>query len=203
MKGPLVGSAIIHPMNSRLLSLAAALLCFATAEVATAQAPAAGGAQANGWLAYRNDSVIQVLVQASVVQNNQERRGPLHQINPREAAADQVFGVGPKIISISDSKGRLLYRDTINFTGKDQFFSIRVDVSAKDKSLKATLVPVSDPRTVPGMTTGFNPGTGARPPVGLMPTNPLPSLPTTPTFVPSVPVAVPNTAKPVMPAPPK
>jgi hypothetical protein len=170
-------------MNSRLLILVAAALWLATAGMARAQQLMAAP-QVAGWMAYRNDSLVQVLVQASSMgPNNQERRGPPHLINPREAAADQVFGAGPKTITVYDAKGsRVLGRVSVNFVGKDLFFSVGVEFDKNKQPIKATLTPVPDPRTnpggFPGMAGGM-PGVGmpaVRPP-GTMPLNPVPGVP--------------------------
>lgn len=140
-------------MNSRLPIIAAVALWFATVGSGTAQV----GGQVAGWLAYRNDSKFTIVVQASYVVNNQERRGPPHLMNPRDAASDQVFGAGPKIITVSDPKtGRQLGRLVVPFVGKDLFFLIQVDGGANNVPVRATVIPVADPRTVPGGFPGIS-----------------------------------------------
>lgn len=135
---------------------------FAPAQIVVVPGQAAGGLGqvASGWLAYRNDTTLPIVLQGStVLPNGTERRGTPHQINPREAAWDQVIGAGPKILTIYDAKGRVLSRDTVQFVGKDLFFSIQLDIAVKgaDKIVKTRLVPVPDPRLngpVPGLQGG-------------------------------------------------
>jgi hypothetical protein len=83
-------------------------------------------------------------------------------MNAREAAWDQVSGIGPKTITIYDYKNRQIGKETVNFAGKDLFFSIQVDVAGKgmDKTFKARLVPLPDPRQTPGFVPGAMPGPG-------------------------------------------
>jgi hypothetical protein len=134
-------------MNSRLPILVAIALWLATVGGGSAQV----GGQVAGWMAYRNDSKFTVAVQASYTVNNQERRGPPHLMNPRDAASDQVFGLGQKTISVYDPKtARQLGRLVVPFVGKDLFFLIQVDAGPNNQPLRATIVPVADPRTVPG-----------------------------------------------------
>jgi hypothetical protein len=130
------------------------------------------GAANAGWLAFRNDSPILVIVQtASPGPNGQPRRNAAHQLNPREAAWDQVTGQGPKTVTVYDAKGRELCRETVNFAGKDLFFSVQVELNAKDKTLKAKLIPVPDPRGGPAVNPGLMPGNPGITPIrpGLMP----------------------------------
>jgi hypothetical protein len=132
---------------------AAALVWFLLAGSGTAQIAMPAAPPKVGWLVYRNDSPISVLVQASIMgPNNQERRGAPHQMNPREAAWDQVSTPGPKTITIYDSNGKVIFRDSINYVGKDLFFSIQAEVTVKgkEKIVKGKLVPLADPR-------GFSP----------------------------------------------
>jgi hypothetical protein len=72
-------------------------------------------------------------------------------MNPRDAASDQVFGVGQKTITVYDPKtGRELGRLLVPFVGKDLFFLVQVDAGANNTPGRATVVPIADPRTVPG-----------------------------------------------------
>lgn len=144
-----------------LVFSAAAAFGLLTAETGSAQHQLAPPPKV-GWLAYRNDSPVAIVVQASAAgPNNQERRLPPHPMNPREAAWDQVSGTGYKTITVFDVKGQVLVRDSVNFTGKDLFFSVQADVTikGKDKVIKAKLVPLPDPRNVPvGGNPNFAPG---------------------------------------------
>jgi hypothetical protein len=140
-------------MYSRLAIFAALTLWFATAVSGSAQV----GGQAAGWMAYRNDSKFTIAVVASQVVNNQERRGPAHLMNPKDAASDQVFGIGQKAITVYDPKtGRQLGRQVIPFVGKDLYFLIQVEAGPNGTPGRATIVPVADPRTVPGGFPGVS-----------------------------------------------
>jgi hypothetical protein len=153
-----------------------------------------------GWMAYRNDTPIAIMVQASVPgPNNQERRYPAHQMNPREAAWDQVSGIGYKTIRVYDAKGKELCKESVNYTGKDLFFSIQLEVTTgkgNEKITKAKVIPVPDPRTVPGFNPGAMPGPGFPgmvPPGGTMPGRPLGGIPgLTPIPGPGGPIIVPG-----------
>jgi hypothetical protein len=145
-----------------LVCVATAAFGLLTAETGSAQQQMAPPPKV-GWLAYRNDSPVTLVVQASAPgPNNQERKGPPHQMNPREAAWDQVSGPGQKTITIYDAKGQVLLREGVNYTGKDLFFSIQADVALKGKDkvvTKARLVPLPDPRNLPvGGNPNFAPG---------------------------------------------
>ena len=79
----------------------------------------------------------------------------------------------------SDGNGRQLSRDTVQFTGKDLFFSIQLDVVVKgnDKAIKIKLVPLPDPRINPAALQATMPGFPGGMPVttpGGYPTRPLP-----------------------------
>lgn len=170
-----------------LVFSAAASLGLLTAETGSAQ-PQGAPPPKVGWLAYRNDSPVAIVVQASATApNNQERRLSPHPMNPREAAWDQVSGTGYKTITVYDAKGQVLSRDSVNFTGKDLFFSIQADVTikGKDKVIKAKLVPLPDPRNVPvGGNPNFAPG--GFPGMVLPGTNPnMPTMPRPLTPIPS------------------
>jgi hypothetical protein len=147
-----------------------------------------------GWLAYRNDSPITLVVQASAPgPNNQERKGPPHQMNPREAAWDQVSGSGLKTITVYDAKGQALLREGVNYAGKDLFFSIQADVivKGKDKIVKVKLVPLPDPRNLPvGGNPNFAPG--GFPGMVLPGLNPSMPRPLTPIPSPGGPIIIPG-----------
>jgi len=140
-----------------MASAAAVLLGLAGAASAPAQVVAIAGQTAAGWMAYRNDTTVPVILQgSSILPNGTERRGTPHRINPREAAWDQVIGAGVKILTIYDVQGRVVSRDTVPFVGKDLFFSIQLEVIVKgnEKVIKTRLVPVPDPRLT-GPVPGF------------------------------------------------
>src|SRR5262245_60855437 len=147
---------------SRILPILAVFaLWLATAGTAFAQAGGAGGQQVAGWMGYRNDSKAALVVQVTFTVNNQERRCPPHLMNPREVAADQVFGAGPKNITVFDPKsGKTLGRLTVPFNGKDLFFVVQVETGPNGMPTRAVVVPVPDPRTggFPGAMNGVNPG---------------------------------------------
>lgn len=133
-------------MYSRLPLLAALVLWCVTAMSSSAQV----GGQVAGWLAYRNDSKFTVAVQASQLVNNQERRGPAHLMNPKDAASDQVFGMRQVAINVYDPKtGRQLGRLVVPFVGKDLFFLIQIEAGANGTPGRATVVPV--PGGFPGI----------------------------------------------------
>lgn len=180
---------------------AAVLLGLGSSAAAPAQGVAIPVQTVSGWLAYRNDTAVPVFLQGSVIlPNGTERRGTPHQINPREAAWDQVIGAGPKILTIYDAKGRLLSRDTVPFVGKDLFFSIQLEVLVKgnEKIIKTRLVPVPDPR-LNGQAPGFQGLPGAA--GNAMPV--YPSLPggLNPIMTPGGPVVLPGAGVPPRPLP--
>lgn len=194
-------------MNTRTLILVAGLLCLGMAGLGSAQQPLAP--PNSGWIAYRNDSIYPVVVQASIPgPNNQDRRGPAHLINPRETAADQVFGAGAKTITITDPKAnKVLFRDSVNFTGRDMFFCIKVDAGKDKTPAKAALIQIPDPRgtgTFPGAMPGYRPGVPGLPGVNSpRPSATMPALPGATPFVPSPPITLPDTSKPTVPSPSK
>jgi hypothetical protein len=135
-------------MNTRIPILAALALWFATAGIGF---PQVGGGQVAVWMAYRNDSKFTIAVQTSYVVNGQQRRGSPHLMNPREAASDQVFAATQKTITVYDPKtARELGRLVVPGGGKDLFFLIQVEAGANNTPGRATVVPIADPRTVPG-----------------------------------------------------
>jgi hypothetical protein len=150
-------------MTSRVLIIAVAVVPLLSPSEAAAQPNAAG------WLAYRNGTQVPVIIQVSMIVNGQERRCQPHLMNPLEAAWDQVFGPGPKLITIYDPKSRqVLCQERINFAGKDLFFVIQLDPVAKGR---LRLQPVADPRLMPGGLPGMFPGNP-----GLMPGGPNPGV---------------------------
>jgi hypothetical protein len=145
-------------MGRHLTIVAAAALAWL---VVASTGPAQIAAPPNvSWIAYRNDTPVQVLVQAS----SGDRKAPPHRVNPREAAYDQV-GQGPKTVTIAiyDTKGQLLCAEAVNFTGRDLFFSIQIDAPKGAKTIKVKLVPLADPRGL--MPGGMLPGGGGGLPV--------------------------------------
>ena len=174
-------------LGRSLVFSAAAAFGLLTAETGSAQ-PVQAPPPKVGWLAYRNDSPVAIVIQASASgPNNQERKLSPHPMNPREAAWDQVSGTGYKTITVYDAKGQVLVRDSVNFTGKDLFFSVQADVTVKgkDKIIKARLLPLPDPRNVPvGGNPNFAPGgfpgmvlPGSNPNMPTMPRPPLSPIP--------------------------
>jgi len=107
-----------------------------------------------GWFAFRNDTGISIYVQtASIAPNGKITPGIPQPINPRGAAWEQVAGQGPKVITIFDAKLRVLAQGPVNFAGQDLFFSVQLDVVIRgnEKVPVAKLIPITDPRQMPGM----------------------------------------------------
>jgi hypothetical protein len=87
------------------------------------------------WIGYRNDTGAVVVVQGS----SQLGVGQPHQINPKQAAWDQVKA-GKKIITVTDPQtNKLLRKVEINVADKDLFFSVQV---GKDGTVQLTTVAV-------------------------------------------------------------
>jgi len=106
-----------------------------------------------GWLVYRNDTNVQIIVQASVFINKQEVRGAPHVINPKETAWDQVSQRGLKTITILDAATkRTLHREDVNYNGKDLIYSVQLDAAAMKakKEVCLTLAPTTLANVAPG-----------------------------------------------------
>lgn len=125
-------------MNRRLNHCCRTGLCLVVLLVCGTQAKAA-------WIGYKNDTPHTVVVQGSSNVGGQVRKGQPHQINPREAAWDQVTA-GVKTITVFDPQqpNRVLWQGQVNVGDKDQFFSIQVEIGA-DKQPRMKLVPVAPP----------------------------------------------------------
>lgn len=107
-----------------------------------------------GWFAFRNDTGISIFVQtASTAPNGKVTPGVPQPINPRGAAWEQVAGQGPKVVTIYDAKMKVLGQGPVHFAGQDLFFSVQLEVinRGNEKIVRAKLVPVADPRQMPGM----------------------------------------------------
>jgi hypothetical protein len=113
----------------------------------------APGRVAAGSLGYQNMTNLVVMVQGSSTDaKGNEHKGPPHEINPKETAFDQINAAGPKKITIYDPKKAnvIYYQGTINFTGKDQLYSIQFDnAGAAGAAPKVKLVPVPIPQAMP------------------------------------------------------
>jgi hypothetical protein len=82
------------------------------------------------WVGFRNDTGVPILVQgASVVNNNQLRRGRARLLLPGEVYWDNILLPGKKIIFIADAQQptRILSQDAIIVAGADLFFSVQLE----------------------------------------------------------------------------
>ncbi|MBY0522288.1 MAG: hypothetical protein K2R98_02770 [Gemmataceae bacterium] len=131
---------LFHHCRTASLMLLALVLCGALPNAAQA-----------AWVGYQNNAGFVVVVQGSSQgPNNQVRRGPPHQINPKEAAWDQVQS-GPKTITIFDPRqpNRVFWQGQINVGDKDMFFIITPDGVNPDKSPRVKIVPAAPPAMMP------------------------------------------------------
>jgi len=103
------------------------------------------------WMGYTNGTNMVVLVQgSSQAPNAMIRRGPPHQINPKEAAWDQVQP-GVKTITIFDPRqpNKIFFHGQVTVGDKDVFFAIQPDGVGPDKVPRVKLVPVAPPANMP------------------------------------------------------
>jgi hypothetical protein len=102
-----------------------------------------------GSITYRNDTKIAVVVQGLSIINNRVIQGPVHILQPGQAAADRILVPGNKLIIVADAKQptRILYRDTQLIGAGDFFFGIEAEEPAKGvkpgKITRVKLVPSS------------------------------------------------------------
>jgi len=127
------------------------VLCLGLLILALAGVP---GRVEAGSLGYQNMTNLVIMVQGSSTDaKGVVHKGPPHEVNPKEAAFDQVSTPGPKTITIYDPKqaNRIYYQGTINFGGKDQVYSIEFDNPARAMGAapKVKLVPVAIPVAMP------------------------------------------------------
>ena len=86
-------------------------------------------------IAFRNDTDAPVMVQGMSIINRTVRRSKVHVLQPGEIAREPIIAPGNKLIVIADAKQptRILFQDTIQFTGGDLLLSIQPDVPDKAK----------------------------------------------------------------------
>jgi hypothetical protein len=84
-----------------------------------------------GWLGLRNDTNGPIIVQGVSIINRVPRQGPRHVLLPGQESWDVMIAPGNKMIIISDAKQptRTLLQQTVNYAGKDLFYSIQPDAN--------------------------------------------------------------------------
>jgi hypothetical protein len=98
-----------------------------------------------GSIGYSNDTNMPIVVQGSSMAGGRPAFGPAHPMRPNESAVDLISQPGVKTITVSDPKGAILFRGQVTVAGKDQFFSIQLELNP-DKSIRgAKLVPAAPP----------------------------------------------------------
>lgn len=146
------------------------------------------------WFGYSNDTRAPLVIQLSMMVNNQERKNQPRSINPRERNFEPIVQPGVKVVflTVMDAQQRQVGRFRINFPGRDVFYSIQVDQVATqvNKTTVLQLVEIRLPapgpapgapggmQAMPGAAPGFPGFPGSMPNPGFMP---FPQTPTVPT----------------------
>lgn len=102
------------------------------------------------WFGVRNDSNMVVVFQGASVVNNVVRRGKAHALDPKMEGWEFI-APGPKIITVYDRLGRVLFEGNMVAGAQDMFFSIQVGVVAVAPGVlipQAQLIPAK-PTTKP------------------------------------------------------
>jgi hypothetical protein len=83
----------------------------------------------NGWLGFRNDTNVPIIVRGVSIINRVARQGPPHVLQPGQECWDVMIAPGNKLILIADAKQptRTLLQQTIKYAGVSLFFSIQAD----------------------------------------------------------------------------
>jgi hypothetical protein len=102
---------------------------------------AAGPSQA-GWLGFRNDLAVPVIVQSNIVVNNKVGPGKTFRLYPGEVSWDAIIQGGNRRIVIVDAKKptRVLFQDIIP-VNNDAFYSIQVDTPTRAKIVPTKMPP--------------------------------------------------------------
>ncbi|MFL5329593.1 MAG: hypothetical protein ACJ8C4_11820 [Gemmataceae bacterium] len=141
------------------------------------------------WLGYKNETKAPMVVQTTVVVNNQIVRGKAHVLYPNEIAWDNIPAPGSRQISIYDPKAnnKLIHQDTITIGNLDIFLSARMETPAQQPNKPApqpvikllpTKAPVA-PGVVPPPQPKANPGTQPPQKAPAQPTKPVQEQPKT------------------------
>jgi hypothetical protein len=80
-----------------------------------------------GWLGFRNDSNVPIIVQGVSVVNGMPRQGPRYALQPGQECWYVLISQGNKLILVADARQPTipLLRDTVNYSGTDLFYSIQ------------------------------------------------------------------------------
>jgi len=152
----------MHQVRASIGFVIAAMMAIAVSSTAHA-----------GWLGYKNESTVPVVVQTSTVVNNVIVRGKAHTLYPGEIAWDNIPAPAVRQLSVFDAKNnnKLILQDTVTLVNRDVFLSVRSETPAQQPGkpapqpvfkLAATVAPVPGgviPQPQPQGTT--NPTTPA------------------------------------------
>jgi hypothetical protein len=114
-----MGKAFSFPILS---SVGVAVLCLLGSRSAGAD---------GGWMGFRNDTNIPIIIQGVSIINRVPRQGPRHVLQPGQECWDVMIAKGNKLILIADAKQptRILLQETVNYAGADLFFSVQPDAA--------------------------------------------------------------------------
>lgn len=84
-----------------------------------------------GWMGFRNDTNVPIVIQGVSIINRVPRQGPRHILQPGQECWDVMIAKGNKLILIADAKQptRALMQQTVTYSGTDLFFSVQPDAA--------------------------------------------------------------------------
>jgi hypothetical protein len=102
----------------------------------------AAGPNHAGWLGFRNDLTIPVIVRTNIVVNNKVGLGKTFLMYPGDVSWDAIIQGGNRQIVIVDAKkpARVLFQDVVP-VNNDTFYSVQVDTPTRAKIVPTKMPP--------------------------------------------------------------